>query len=132
MPTLRLLPGINIFSRDEKTFRSPIVISPSSGRSRPATLRSVVVLPQPDGPSRVKKLPCLTSKLIPERASTPPSWVLNAFLRFSTRIIFYPPSLLQDVEPRRQPPAGGVSKGRSVLASLGISDLKFQISDFAI
>ena len=35
----------------------PSVIVPSVGVSRPATIRSVVVLPQPDGPSRAKNEP---------------------------------------------------------------------------
>src|SRR5689334_3741590 len=87
MPTSRLLPGTKIPSAEEKTLRSPITISPSSGRSSPATLRSVVVLPQPDGPSSVKKLPGLTSKLTPASASTPPSCVLKDFFKLATRII---------------------------------------------
>ena len=41
MPTSRLLPGTKRPSLEEKTLRSPIVISPPSGRSRPATLLSV-------------------------------------------------------------------------------------------
>src|ERR1041384_694999 len=39
-----------------------MTISPTRGRSRPAIERSVVVLPQPLGPSSVKSLPCGTSK----------------------------------------------------------------------
>src|SRR6476469_3192839 len=38
------------------------VIVPEVGVSRPATIRSVVVLPQPDGPSRAKKEPVGTSR----------------------------------------------------------------------
>jgi len=38
---------------DEKTKSSPTKISPSSGFSKPATERKVVVLPQPLGPSNV-------------------------------------------------------------------------------
>src|SRR3990172_1301695 len=34
------------------TIRSPIWISPAVISSRPATIRSVVVLPQPDGPTK--------------------------------------------------------------------------------
>src|SRR5689334_25188209 len=41
---------------------SPSRIEPDVGVSRPATIRSVVVLPHPDGPSRAKKLPCGTSR----------------------------------------------------------------------
>src|SRR5215212_7186844 len=36
---------------------SPIRIRPAVGSSRPATMRSVVVLPQPDGPSSAKNDP---------------------------------------------------------------------------
>src|SRR3954464_5972337 len=36
---------------------SPIRIRPAVGSSRPATMRRVVVLPQPDGPSRAKNEP---------------------------------------------------------------------------
>src|ERR1051325_5622213 len=87
MPISRLLPGTKIPSAEENTLRSPMTISPSSGRSRPATLLSVVVLPQPDGPSNVKKLPGFTSKLTPASASTPPSCVLKDLRKFETRII---------------------------------------------
>ena len=38
------------------TASSPKKISPASGVSRPATMRSVVVLPQPLGPSKCKNL----------------------------------------------------------------------------
>src|SRR6185436_15397071 len=37
-------------------------IVPESGRSRPAIIRRVVVLPQPDGPSNPKNSPCATSR----------------------------------------------------------------------
>src|SRR3954468_3046408 len=41
----------------------PTLISPARGFSRPAIERSVVVLPQPLGPSSVKSFPAGTSKL---------------------------------------------------------------------
>ena len=37
------------------TTRSPMVMRPLVGVSRPAIMRSVVVLPQPEGPSSVTK-----------------------------------------------------------------------------
>ena len=37
------------------------------GASSPAIMRSVVVLPQPDGPSSVVSVPARTSKLTPRR-----------------------------------------------------------------
>ena len=36
---------------------SPMQIRPAVGSSRPATIRSVVVLPHPDGPSSAKNEP---------------------------------------------------------------------------
>ncbi len=42
---------------------SPTAISPDLGRSRPAIERSVVVLPQPEGPSSVKNSPSGTSNV---------------------------------------------------------------------
>jgi hypothetical protein len=39
----------------------PIRISPSEISSRPATIRSAVVLPQPDGPTSTRNSPSWTS-----------------------------------------------------------------------
>ena len=39
------------------TSRPPIRMRPSLGSSRPAIMRSVVVLPQPEGPSSVTSVP---------------------------------------------------------------------------
>ena len=47
------------------TSRSPMRMLPEVGVSRPAIMRSVVDLPQPDGPSRTVKLPAGTVKLTP-------------------------------------------------------------------
>src|SRR3954463_15246191 len=48
----------------------PTLISPARGFSRPAIERSVVVLPQPLGPSSVKSFPAGTSKLTSWAART--------------------------------------------------------------
>src|SRR3954454_23995805 len=42
----------------DETTRSPTAISPADGSTNPAISRSVVVLPQPDGPSRHTSSPC--------------------------------------------------------------------------
>ena len=42
----------------DDTTRSPTTISPADGSTKPAISRSVVVLPQPDGPSRQTSSPC--------------------------------------------------------------------------
>src|SRR5258706_13039406 len=55
---------------------------PSDGNSSPAIMRSVVVLPQPDGPSMTKKMPLSTVNDESLTAVNPP----NCLRRFSTRI----------------------------------------------
>ena len=54
------------------TSRSPMRMVPDVGVSSPAIMRSVVVLPQPDGPSSTVKLPAGTVKLTPWIAAAPP------------------------------------------------------------
>src|SRR5439155_496506 len=48
-------------------------IRPSSGRSKPAISRRVVVLPEPEGPSIVKNSPRAMSRSIPSTATTSPN-----------------------------------------------------------
>src|SRR6516225_1587961 len=57
-------------------------IFPNEGSSRPAIMRSVVVLPQPDGPRRTKKSPSATVKDASCTAVKSP----KRFCRFSRRI----------------------------------------------
>src|SRR5258708_6598623 len=45
---------------------------PPSGRSKPAIIRSSVVLPHPDGPSSVKNSPALIERLTPSTAVNAP------------------------------------------------------------
>ena len=52
------------------TVSSAMTILPASGRSSPARQRSVVVLPQPDGPSSVISLPVSMPMLMPSTAFT--------------------------------------------------------------
>src|SRR6476661_3348369 len=59
----------------------PIKISPAVGCSRPATIRRVVVLPQPDGPSSAKKLPSGTSRSMPSTAAKDPYRLCNPRIR---------------------------------------------------
>ncbi len=61
MPRLRRFGGTKIRRDTEATTRPRRVMSPPSGRSSPATSRSVVVLPQPLGPRRVNTSPRCTS-----------------------------------------------------------------------
>src|SRR5215468_4084245 len=63
MPRLRWFGGTKTRRGTEATIRPRSMISPPSGRSRPATRRSVVVLPQPLGPSSVNTSPRRTSSV---------------------------------------------------------------------
>src|SRR5260221_7921430 len=60
----------------------PSRMRPDVGSSSPAIIRSVVVLPQPEGPSRQKKSPSGTENVESRTAANAP----NDLCRFSTRI----------------------------------------------
>src|ERR1700730_475492 len=64
------------------TSSSPSRMRPDVGNSRPAIMRSVVVLPQPEGPSRQKNSPLRTVNVESRTAVKSP----NAFWRCSMRI----------------------------------------------
>ena len=49
-------------------------MAPSVGRSRPPSMRKIVVLPQPDGPSSATKAPGSTVRLRSRTACTAPKW----------------------------------------------------------
>ena len=72
MPIPRSFSGTAMRCAASNSTRSPTAMTPWSGRSNPATQRSVVVLPQPDGPNRVKNVPSGRSN---EASRTPPAWV---------------------------------------------------------
>src|SRR6185369_2924615 len=59
------------------TTRSPMTMRPASFCSRPAIMRSVVVLPQPDGPSSVSSRPSATSRETASTAHTVPNRLLT-------------------------------------------------------
>src|SRR5262245_39499385 len=69
-------------ARLKATSSPPSRMRPEVGNSRPAIMRKVVVLPQPEGPSRQKKEPSGMVKLSSFTAMKSP----KAFFRFSTRI----------------------------------------------
>src|SRR5258708_4425639 len=86
MPTARSSTGTLMRALASNRRRSSTAMMPESGVSRPAMQRSVVVLPQPDGPSSVKKVPASSSKLA---SRIPPTiWSVTfskILLRRSTR-----------------------------------------------
>mgnify|MGYP003694426599 CR=1 FL=1 len=69
-------------ARLKVTSSSPRKIWPEVGSSSPAIMRSVVVLPQPEGPSRQKNSPSRTVKVESFTATKS----ANALCRFWTRI----------------------------------------------
>src|SRR5579864_1274737 len=66
MPTSRLFGGAYVASLPS------IQISPAVGGTRPATIISSVVLPEPEGPSRVRNSPSRSSRVAPASAVTAP------------------------------------------------------------
>src|SRR5215510_1887094 len=70
MPSRRWSGGTNRPLAASLTTRPPMAMVPVSLRSRPATMRKVVVLPQPDGPSRVTNSPCSTERSMASTALT--------------------------------------------------------------
>src|SRR5437868_12575735 len=90
MPRLRWCGGTKILAATLTTGRSPMVMRPPSGFSRPATQRNVVVLPQPEGPSSVTISPAATSKSMPATAATVSLRVLKILVSPSTRIMSSP------------------------------------------
>src|ERR1700694_3874546 len=71
MPTSRSRGGTRMPRSGEDTTLPAMLISPDVGCSRPATQRKVVVLPQPEGPSRTTISPAGTAKLSPSMAGRP-------------------------------------------------------------
>ena len=66
IPVSRRLAGTSVTSRPSISTR------PSVGRSNPASSRSAVVLPQPDGPSRASNSPGSSARSSPASACVAP------------------------------------------------------------
>src|SRR6266700_372704 len=82
MPRLRSSAGRSIPAARSTNVWFPQAMTPPSGRWNPAIDIRVVVLPQPDGPSRVTNSLSLTVKLTSSRTLLAP----NDLVRCSTRI----------------------------------------------
>src|SRR3954453_4719208 len=72
IPSPRWFAGTLTFGVDENSTRPPREMVPSSGISRPAIERRVVVLPQPEGPRSVNSSPSCTSSETWSTAKTRP------------------------------------------------------------
>src|SRR5258706_15865159 len=71
MPRSRKRGGTRMPRAGDDTRRPAMLISPDVGCSSPATQRKIVVLPQPEGPSRTTISPAGTAKLTPSMAGRP-------------------------------------------------------------
>src|SRR5437660_9918586 len=90
-------------SEDENTGAPPIPISPDVGFSSPAIARKVVVLPHPDGPSRVRCSPAPTRNVTPRTPKTLPNHTTTARTAIDARAMLTP---LRDGPPGEAPRVG--------------------------
>lgn len=95
------------------TSLSPIRMTPAVGRSNPAIIRSVVLFPQPLGPTRTKNSCSFTSKSKPSTARTPRAKTLDTPSRI-TRAMSRPAardsSVRQHLPASLRPNSGECSK----------------------
>src|SRR6266849_9409250 len=68
---MRRLSGVTAPSAVESTAPS-MAIDPALGRMKPAIMRKVVVLPQPEGPSSETNSPAASDRSTPDTAATSP------------------------------------------------------------
>src|SRR5713226_6477684 len=87
MPRSRERGGTRMPRPGDDTTRPPMLISPDVGCSSPATQRKVVVLLQPEGPSRTTISPAGTAKLTPSIAGRPIENCLRRSLTSSVAVM---------------------------------------------
>src|SRR6476620_10194732 len=109
MPSSRRRGGTRMPLAGDDTTRPAMLISPSVGCSSPATHRSVVVLPQPDGPSSTTISPAGTAKLTPSIAGRPIANCLRRSVPSSVAIMVSPISSMR----RSLPITEGLVPGRN-------------------
>src|ERR1700749_1442200 len=90
MPRSRERGGTRMPRPGDDTVRPPIEISPPVGCSSPATQRSVVVLPRPEGPSSTTISPAGTLKLTPSIAGRPIANCLRRSVTSSVAVMISP------------------------------------------
>src|SRR3981081_1187372 len=77
MPRLRDSAGVSMFCAASKKIASPQQMRPRSGLSSPAIDISVVVLPQPPGPSSVTSSPCAAENVTSSRTRVAPKLLVS-------------------------------------------------------
>src|SRR5664280_3625662 len=87
MPMSRSRGGSRMPCAGDDTTRPAMLMVPAVGCSSPATQRKVVVLPQPEGPSRTTISPAGTPKLTPSIAGRPTENCLRSSLTSSVAVM---------------------------------------------
>src|ERR1700716_2914334 len=136
MPSSRERGGTRMPRSGDDTTRPAMLISPEVGCSSPATQRNVVVLPQPEGPSRTTISPAGTAKLTPSIAGRPIANCLRKSVTSSVAVMTSTASwarrslpVAEDLVPIRNP--GGVQV--HIVVELGQPDFyHFGIEAFRI
>src|SRR5271165_3120773 len=133
MPRSRERGGTRMPRSGDDTTLPAMLISPEVGCSRPATQRSVVVLPQPDGPSSTTISPAGTAKLTPSIAGRPIANCLRKPVTSSVAVIASAPGpslpVTVDLVPLGDP--GGMQL--HILIEVRIPDLDhFRIKAFRV
>src|SRR6266702_310755 len=90
MPMSRSRGGSRMPCAGEETTRPAMLIVPLVGCSSPEMQRKVVVLPQPDGPSRTTISPAGTAKLTPSIAGRPIANCLRRSVTSSVAVMISP------------------------------------------
>src|SRR5438094_1676028 len=136
MPRSRERGGTKMPRSGNDTTLPAMLISPDVGCSSPATQRSVVVLPQPEGPSRTTISPAGTPKLTPSIAGRP---IENCLRRSVTSSVAVMGSIVSEIRRSLPVAVGLVPLGHPgcvqlhVLVELGEPDLDhFGIKTFRI
>src|SRR6185437_1555052 len=88
MPMSRSRGGSRMPCAGDDTTRPAMLMVPAVGCSSPATQRKVVVLPQPEGPSRTTISPDGTAKFTPSIAGRPTENCLRSSLTSSVAVMF--------------------------------------------
>src|SRR6478609_8055708 len=136
IPISRRRGGTMMPSAGEDTTRPAIRIEPALGCSRPATQRSVVVLPQPEGPSRTTISPAGTAKLTPSTAGRPIANCLCRLVTSSVAVMNVSASLAHQslaITKRLVPPGDPGGMQLHIVVEFGIPDLDhFGIEAFRI
>src|ERR1700733_14271436 len=124
MPRSRSRGGTRMPRAGDDTTRPAMPMSPEVGCSSPATQRSVVVLPQPEGPSSTTISPAGTAKLTPSTAGRPIANCLRRSLTLSAAVTVLLPRLTSLAIAEGLVPIGNpVGVQLHVLVEIRIPDL---------